>query len=59
MSENKHSYNCVWEDKLVNFSEKQELYKYTFQFNPLFLLIGINPREIIWNLDKCFVQRYQ
>lgn len=58
MSKNKHSHIHGWEDKLVNTFEKIELYKYTFQFNPLILLIGINPREIIWNSENCFVQRY-
>lgn len=40
------------------FLESKGLKKFTFQFNPLILLIGMYPKAIIWNSDKYSAQRH-
>lgn len=49
---NKHTHTSVagrvnWQI----FLESKGLKKYTFQFNPLFLLTRMYPKAIIWNSD--------
>lgn len=39
------------------FLESKSFKKYTFQFNPLTLVIGMYPMKIIWDSDTYFGQR--